>query len=46
MEMGWILSRKTTLEQVFIDKLKDTLKAQKVDVSTFVKVDQSCPLSL
>ncbi len=44
LEKAWILSRKPTLDQAFIDKLKQILKKENVDVSQFEKVDQSCPI--
>lgn len=44
LEKAWILSRNTTLDQAIIDKLKQILKKQNVDVSQFQKVDQSCPV--
>ena len=44
LEKAWILSRTATLDQAIIEKLKQILKKQNVDVSQFQKVDQSCPI--
>ena len=38
----WILSRKPTLDQAIVDKLKAMLKNAKVNIGPFEKVTQDC----